>query len=98
MALDALIIATTPHPEGVVLELGPRPASTNCALDGTPFYSPPSIPGQDQLLLVNPSWTPHVGDSIWGGSGFAHIVSGGIEFPYLRQGYFRLAQGWQADA
>ena len=95
MALDAIITATRPHAEGIEIELGPRPAGEYMSQGGELAYSPASIPGQDKMVIVNPTWTPHVGDQLWGGSRSAVLESGGISFPYKRQGYTRLVQDWQ---
>jgi hypothetical protein len=94
MAIDGIILAVTPATEGLRLKLGSRPAETYVAADGSLVTGSPSCVGQDTLLLINPSWAPHVGDEVWGGGGTVHIVSGGISFPYKREGYFRLTQQW----
>jgi hypothetical protein len=95
MSLDARIIETRPHPEGVEILLGPREGGTFISAEsGEVFNTPPSIPGQDSLVIVGATWTPHIGDAIWGGGNAAFIVSGGTEFPYHRTGYTRLKQKW----
>ncbi|GAB2959108.1 hypothetical protein GCM10027048_27940 [Hymenobacter coalescens] len=94
MALDAVITAATRTEEGVVIELGPRPATTYLNGNGEVVYSPASIPGQPRLLIPGATWQPHVGDTVWGGAVAVRIESGGISFPYRREGYGKLIQDW----
>lgn len=97
MAFDALITATEVHAEGIKLFLGPQPAQDSCTPDGDPCRNPASTPGQPWVVLVNPRWTPYVGDILWGGSDSACIESGGISFPYHRRGC-RLYENWGVAA
>ena len=94
MALDATITSVTREGSNLLLTLGPREAFDYVATGGEIAYSPPSEPGQSQVIIEQPTFEPVVGDTIWGGAGFAHIVSGGIEFPYVRHGYTSLREDW----
>ncbi len=95
MAIDALISAVEPHEHGVLLRLAPREGQAYVAADGETLVNPSdSIPGQSELVLLGPRWTPHVGDAIWGGSSKLVIESGGISFPYRRVSYRSLIEDW----
>lgn len=99
MALDGVITHTQHTSEGVCITLGPRPAHEYVAQDGSIAYSPPSTAGQTSMTIVAASFEPHVGDMVWGGANSATIESGGISFPYRREGYGKLFEAWpKADA
>ena len=98
MALDGVITHTQRTNEGVRITLGPRPAHDYVAHDGDIATSPESIPGQPQMLIVGATFEPHVGDQIWGSANSAKIESGGISFPYRREGYGKLVEEWPKAA
>ncbi|MBD2705530.1 hypothetical protein IC229_33285, partial [Spirosoma sp. BT702] len=50
--------------------------------------------GQPRMEILEPTVFPCVGDTIWGGSDSAFIVSDGVEYPYKREGYTKLRQDW----
>ena len=95
MALDGRITKTERVPEGVRITLGPREAFDYVAENGEIARSYESIPGQSSMLIVDATFEPLVGDLIWGGADLVEINSGGIPFPYRREGYTKLIENWK---
>ena len=48
--------------------------------------------GQETLTILDPTWTPAPGATIWGGSDTVEIRSGGEVRRYRRVGYTRLRE------
>lgn len=94
MSIDAVIVSVEQIEGATRLHLGPNPAR-QIVVDGEIIHIGESITGQPKLDILNATWQPYVGDIIWGGSSFVIINSGGIDFPYRRQGYTKIVQSWK---
>ena len=81
MSIDAKIRQVDETEEGYLLHLEPRWSSRDHTW---------SLPGQRQLLIINPTWRPEPGLSIWGGSDFVLIETKPKAREYHRLGYTRL--------
>jgi hypothetical protein len=85
MSITARIERVTETPEGYDLELcGP-------AYDQGDGFLVAAPPGQSHLTIVNPTWRPEVGMSIWGGSDTV-IIEATPRRTYRRVGYTRLQE------
>lgn len=85
MAIDGQIERVRNVPEGIELELCPRYGVGS---------GEESIPGQNHLTILNPTWTPAVGMEIWGSASSVEIVTDetGVRREYERVGYTRLKE------
>lgn len=81
MALDGRIIEIADHPAGLALRCKERD-ECNAHLPG--FV----------VVIENPTVRPLVGDELWSTGSMVSIESGGVSFPYRRNGYSRLIQDW----
>lgn len=86
MSIDARIRSVEEVPEGLRIHLEPRRTKHGW-----------SIVGQRTLLIVQPTWTPEFGLTIWGGD--ASVIIGdacpghaGVKRHYKREGYIRLKE------
>ena len=81
MALDARIVDVVEYTGGITITLEDREKGSNER-------------GQNRMEILNPTVVPRAGDLLWGGADSVTLESGGVEFPYVREGYTKLRQGW----
>jgi hypothetical protein len=98
MSIDAVIEDVQQTQDGYVLTLGPRSYTREDGSVGV------SIPGQEKLTLLDPSWRPEKGMAVWGGSGSVFIVVRDNGYPapeceYTREGYTTIRESrWVAES
>jgi hypothetical protein len=90
MSIAAHIERVTDVPDGYELELTGTVYDQG---DGSLVTAPP---GQSRLTILDPTWRPEVGMSIYGGSGWV-LVGPKPSRKYERIGYTRLRE-WQEPA
>ncbi|PRY29774.1 hypothetical protein CLV58_12536 [Spirosoma oryzae] len=81
MALDARVVDVVEYMGGITITLEDRESGSNER-------------GQSRMEILNHTVVPRMGDLLWGGSDSATLESGGVQFPYVREGYTKLRQNW----
>ena len=85
MALDARITKVKPHREGLELSIAPSDP------DG-------EIVALTELIIMNPTHTPRVGDTLRVDTETILLQSGGTDFIYHRLSTRRLIEDWSTPA